>query len=77
MNRTDAPGVVYVEYNGHRLGGYYTTSTGMVHVTSIYGRKSMQLTDLPPERLARTLLLEIVRETDAIGVLKDGIGRRR
>ena len=42
----------------------------MVHVISLLGRKSAQLTEAHPEILAKGLLLEIVGEADAAGQLR-------
>jgi hypothetical protein len=42
----------------------------MVHVISLSGQKSAQLTDAAPEVQARTLLLEIISDADAAGKLR-------
>lgn len=57
-------------YNGRQFEGSFTTSTGMVHVISLIGRKSAQLTGANPATLAQALLLEIVSEADAAGQLR-------
>ena len=48
------------------LSGSYTLSSGMVHVISLYGRKSIQLDGTPPNVLAERLFQEIVQEA-AVG----------
>jgi len=57
MKRPDQREAVEVDYKGRRFEGSFTTSSGMVHVISLSGRKSTQLTGAPPAVLARTLLL--------------------
>jgi hypothetical protein len=42
----------------------------MVHVISLMGRKSAQLTGANPATLAEALLLEIISEADAAGQLR-------
>jgi len=69
MTRTEPREAAEVEYKGRRFAGSFTTSAGMVHVVSLHGRKSAQLTNAPPATLARTLLLEIIRDADADGAL--------
>jgi len=70
MKRPDQREAVEVDYKGRRFEGSFTTSSGMVHVISLSGRKSTQLTGAPPAVLARTLLLEIVSDADAAGRLR-------
>ena len=70
MKRLDAREAVEVEFRGRRFSGTFTTSTGMVHVISPFGRRSTQFTGAAPDSLARTLLMEILREADAAGILR-------
>ena len=44
------------------LSGSYTLSSGMVHVVSLYGRKSIQMDGTPPHLLAERLFRQIVQE---------------
>jgi hypothetical protein len=50
------------------LSGSYTLSSGMVHVVSLYGRKSIQMDGTPPNLLAERLFRQIVQEA-AVGVV--------
>jgi len=42
----------------------------MVHVISLLGRKSAQLTEVSPAIMAKALLLEILGEADAAGQIR-------
>ena len=54
------------------LSGSYTLSSGMVHVVSLYGRKSIQMDGTPPHLLADRLFRQIVQEFAAeAGCKKD------
>ena len=56
---------VTIDINGQAYSGYYTLTGGkvpMITVDSEYGSKSTQLGGMPPERLAKTLLRELVSE---------------
>ena len=68
--RAESREAVEVDFKGRRFAGSFTTSSGMVHVISLIGRKSAQLTGVPPVNLARALMHEIVAEADAAGMLR-------
>jgi hypothetical protein len=68
--RVEPREAVEVDFKGRRFAGSFTTSSGMVHVISLIGRKSAQLTGVPPVNLARALLHEIVAEAYAAGMLR-------
>ncbi len=70
MTRAEPREAIEVELRGRQFAGSFTTSSGMVHVISLHGRKSAQLTGAPPSGLARELLLEIIREATAAGSLR-------
>ena len=70
MKRPDHREAVEADFKGRRFEGSLTTSSGMVNVISLSGRKSAQLTGAPPEVQARTLLLEIISDADAAGKLR-------
>jgi hypothetical protein len=58
------------EFRSRRFSASYTTSSGMVHVSTPYGRKSAQLSDASPASIARSLLGQIIYEADAAGTLR-------
>ncbi|HEY4075470.1 MAG TPA: hypothetical protein VGM26_00935 [Rhizomicrobium sp.] len=58
---------VEFEFKGSKYKGTYTLSTGMVHVSSVYGRKSILRSELSAHALASTLLKEIIQEASAAG----------
>jgi hypothetical protein len=56
---------------GRIFAGSYTLSSGMVHVISVHGRKSIQMDGTPPNLLAQRLFEEIVCEAGiSIGARK-------
>jgi hypothetical protein len=61
---------VHADFKGRQFEGSFTTSSGMVHVISLLGRKSAQLTGANPAILAQKLLLEILGEAEAAGQLR-------
>jgi hypothetical protein len=52
------------------FSGTYTLSSGMVHVVSLYGRKSTQLDGTPPNLLAERLFRQIVQDASVGAVHK-------
>ena len=58
-----------LQFKGRVFAGSYTLSSGMVHVISLYGRKSAQIGDASTDHLARALFKEIIHEADAAGSL--------
>jgi hypothetical protein len=58
------------EFKGRCFVASYTTSSGMVHVSSLYGRKSAQLSNNPTASIARSLFGEIIYDADAEGILR-------
>jgi hypothetical protein len=54
------------------FAGSYTLSSGMVHVVSVYGRKSVQLDGSPPNLLAQRLFKEIVQEAGDLQRVQKG-----
>lgn len=56
-------------FKGRNFAATFTTSISMVHVTSIYGRKSTQLGAVTTQSLAEALFREILEEADALGTL--------
>ena len=78
MKRPDHREAVEADFKGRRFEGSFTTSSGMVHVISLSGRKSAQLTGAPPAVLARTLLLEIISDINiTIGLFVSRLGENR
>ena len=69
MPRPEPREAIEVEYKNRRYSGTFTTSIGMVHVISLLGRKSAQLTSASPASVAISLLIEIIREADQDGML--------
>ena len=67
--KTEAREPVEIQSNGRVFTGSYTVSPGMVHVISLYGRKSTQIGGMIPQLLASTLFKEIIQEADAVGTL--------
>jgi hypothetical protein len=59
-----------LEVEGRTFSGSYTLSSGMVHVISLYGRKSIQLDGSPPDLLAERLLRQIIQESTVKAVRK-------
>jgi hypothetical protein len=56
--RTD----ITIEMNGVTYGGWFETSRGLVTVHTLYGSKSTQTGNTPPEVLAKMMLRELVEE---------------
>jgi hypothetical protein len=59
-----------LELEGRTFSGSYTLSSGMVHVISLYGRKSIQMDGSPPNLLAERLLRQIIQESTVKAVRK-------
>ena len=57
-------------FKGRTFAATYTTSSGMVHVNSVQGRKSAQLGVPTAQALAEQLFQEIIREADGAGELR-------
>lgn len=69
INKSDFREPLEVKFKGRNFTGSYTVSSGMVHVISLYGRKSTQIDGTPANVLARTLFNDIIHEADAAGNL--------
>ena len=67
--KSEAREPVEIQFKGRIFTGSYTVSSGMVHVISLYGRKSTRIGGMTPQLLARTLFKEIIQEADAVGTL--------
>lgn len=70
MARPEPREAIQASFKGRQFEGSFTTSSGMVHVISLLGRKSAQLTEVHPAILAKGLLLEILGEADAAGQIR-------
>jgi hypothetical protein len=57
-------------FKGRTFDATYTVSNGMVHVTSIQGRKSAQHAATPVQMIAEQLFREIIHDADALGSLR-------
>ena len=66
----EARETIEIEFKGRRFSASYTISSGMVHVSSLYGRKSVQLGNTPTASIARSLFVEIIGEAEAVGDLR-------
>ena len=55
---------IEVEFGGRNFSATYTVSSGMVHVVSAYGRKSLVSAGGLPHALAEEAFKELLREAD-------------
>ena len=63
MRKSEPREPLEIRLDGRTFLGSYTLSSGMVHVVSAYGRKSIQMDGSPTNLLAEQLFRQIVRET--------------
>jgi hypothetical protein len=61
---------IVLQLNGRTFAGSYTLSSGMVHVVSLYGGKSVQFCGTPPNLLAQRILRENIQEAGTAGALR-------
>jgi hypothetical protein len=57
-------------FKGRTFDATYTISSGMVHVTSLQGRKSGQFGEAGTQSVAEQLFREIIQDADAGGQLR-------
>ena len=70
MRKSEPREPLEIQLDGRTFLGSYTLSSGMVHVISLYGRKSIQMDGSPPNLLAERLLRQIVQESTLKAVRK-------
>jgi hypothetical protein len=57
-------------FKGRIFDATYTISSGMVHVTSLQGRKSAQFGEAAMQSVAEQLFRDIIQDADAVGCLR-------
>jgi hypothetical protein len=57
-------------FKGRTFDATYTISSGMVHVTSLQGRKSAQFGDVAAQSIAEQLFREIIQDAETGGQLR-------
>ena len=70
MRKSEPREPLELRTGGLTFAASYTLSSGMVHVVSLYGRKSIQMDGSPPNLLAQRIFKEIVQEAGALGAVR-------